>query len=624
MRSLKVGGRATEWAEAISNEWIPLHRTCLPETVVIFRLRCCRRSKPGGIVTQSGLHRCRSASLSHSSHELAARGESIQIGSHGDTLATLVSEAHLQSDASKVFDLTQVGVPRLLFALLSQRFTGRLELGQPAPHAGHRVITFRGGLPRRCDWQVPGTQIGQVLIEQEALDRETLARSLEFLDPDKRLGRQLVEQGSIDEDQLSRALRVQCERRLVDLCSADEGEVLVTSSSTEDDDDYPDARTLWVIGRGVQQHVDASRIEAELGDKLQQRVRTISGFDRYRSQFEFDRAHERALTLLARSHGATAAEIAERTELEEVQAKQLVYLLGICKMLAAGQNVASAEPADSAVSMVRGVPPIRDERSEDEPAAVARKVTSSVSSGAEPAAVLGVEDDADLRAIDRAARSLLDRLVLDARTEQDQEIVGQARNAVERVRDACRERRQQYVDAHAPRLLRERNWARALPLFEDRLQLTPNDPPTRAVLAWLRYQTSTKSPREVQRALDALNRITSQQPQLGDAHYYKGLLLVERDDTARAIRAFQTAAELDPKNIDAERHARILRAGGKLPEPEKPAPSAAVPQFKPKKRKQGPRSHYWSGPWPAIWVVTGLLLTALIAAQIVLRLDADF
>lgn len=549
-----------------------------------------------------------------------------------------MNEPH-QSDGSRIIDLSRVGIPRLLFSLLSQRFTGRVELGQPPPDEGHRIVSFRGGLPRICRWHVEGTRVGELLVEQGSLEQSALDAVLADPEEGKLLGRQLIDAQLVSLDDVALALRSQCEQRLVELCSAHEGEALVAPSEGEEDDEYPDARTLWVLVRGVRRHFSPDRIEKELGDKLAQPFRTIDAFERYRPQFEFDAAEAQALALMARPEGASAQMLVAEGQLDPVRAKQLVYVLGVCKMLGAPKRTASqeSEPAstapedsDAAISMVSAVMPVGSLRSSADALARARTLNRYVAQGSPDHLVFGIDENADLRTIEKAARRLLDVLRPEGVEGKDaQQEVRQAERAVDRMRQTLRSKRAKQVDERAATTLEKGDWTAALPLFEDRLQLEPNDPPTRAVLAWLRFQGSTRTPREAQRGIDALGRIIDQHPGLLEARYYKALLLLERSETRRALEAFDRVLEIDPEHADARAHAERLRGDAKAGADPKPSRSEAkrhraepVPELRPKKRSS--QHPLWSGPWPTIWVGTGIVLFVLVVAQIVLRLDFDF
>jgi tetratricopeptide (TPR) repeat protein len=55
-----------------------------------------------------------------------------------------------------------------------------------------------------------------------------------------------------------------------------------------------------------------------------------------------------------------------------------------------------------------------------------------------------------------------------------------------------------------------------------------------------------------QRVLEASGRRSA------DLHNLRGLLLIEQDDQARALRAFQQAVEIDPEHVDANRNIAMV------------------------------------------------------------------
>mgnify|MGYP000697501590 CR=1 FL=1 len=81
---------------------------------------------------------------------------------------------------AEVVDLQAIGLPRLVFALLRQRFSGLLSVPQAEPDAGERSVWFQGGMPIFTDWVSASDSLGQILVETgqltpEERDRATLA-----------------------------------------------------------------------------------------------------------------------------------------------------------------------------------------------------------------------------------------------------------------------------------------------------------------------------------------------------------------------------------------------------------------------------------------------------------------
>src|SRR5690606_22270731 len=153
-----------------------------------------------------------------------------------------VTGAGAGAGASKRVRLEEVSVPRLLFALLRQRFSGTLVLEQPPPHPGRRTVWVRGGMPVFTDWVAPSEVLGQVLQGLRFVTEDQLRRALEAMAAQGGLlGQQLLAQGVLDRPRLLEALRQQCVRKLVGVFALRAGEatVVVGDGSGVDDDLLP-------------------------------------------------------------------------------------------------------------------------------------------------------------------------------------------------------------------------------------------------------------------------------------------------------------------------------------------------------------------------------------------------
>ena len=138
---------------------------------------------------------------------------------------------------AEVVDLQAIGLPRLVFALLRQRFSGLLSVPQAEPDAGERSVWFQGGMPIFTDWVSASDSLGQILVETgqltpEERDRATLALQSPgpeaAASPRERLGHYLVRRRLLTTAQLRKALRIQCARKLVHAFAVRSGEAHVT------------------------------------------------------------------------------------------------------------------------------------------------------------------------------------------------------------------------------------------------------------------------------------------------------------------------------------------------------------------------------------------------------------
>jgi tetratricopeptide (TPR) repeat protein len=111
----------------------------------------------------------------------------------------------------------------------------------------------------------------------------------------------------------------------------------------------------------------------------------------------------------------------------------------------------------------------------------------------------------------------------------------------------------------ADKLLRAGRFDRALEHYERAAALTPDEADFHAGIAWCRYNLGAKDTTAAKIAELQLAEITEANPKLARAHYFRGLVLMNLGRDKAAIDALTAAHQHDPRLIDAERQARILR-----------------------------------------------------------------
>lgn len=254
--------------------------------------------------------------------------------------------------ASKRVSLQQVSVPRLLFALLRQRFSGTVVLEQPAPHVGTRTVWFRGGMPVLTDWAAPGDVLGQVLLGMRLVDDDGLRRGLEAMTArGGRLGERLVEEGLLDRARLLEALRQQCTRKLVQLFALRAGEATVVVGEEQGDGLDPDLLPLNVLGlvlAAVGVTYDEVRVEAEMGPALRAPLQATGALARYRSHFGFRAGDEAIVQTL--EHGTTLDQLTALPGVGLRRAAQVVLTLWACQMLRTGVAATQATAPTTATA----------------------------------------------------------------------------------------------------------------------------------------------------------------------------------------------------------------------------------------------------------------------------------
>jgi hypothetical protein len=121
------------------------------------------------------------------------------------------------------------------------------------------------------------------------------------------------------------------------------------------------------------------------------------------------------------------------------------------------------------------------------------------------------------------------------------------------------------------KLLHAGKFDRALAVFEQAAVLNPTEADFTASIVWCRYQLSGKKHDDARDVAAALEQILEDAPNLGRAHYYRGLVLLRMGNEHLALSAFNEAHKADPKLTDAERQARAI----------------TLRRGKPKKKKKG-------------------------------------
>jgi len=271
----------------------------------------------------------------------------------------------------KRVSLEQVSVPRLLFALLHQRFTGTLVVEQPPPYVGARSVWLRGGMPVLTDWVAPAEVLGQVLVGHGLADPGQVQAALEAMSrAGGLLGPHLLAMGAIDRPRLLEGLRQQCTRKLVHLFGLGGGEAVLTLGEVPGlEADLLPVNVLGLVLAGVGVTYDEARVEAEMGPALHAQMRATGALARYRSHFRFRPADEPAIAAL--ESGTQLAQLAALPSVGIRRAAQLVYTLWACQMLRTGAAAeVGAAPAVATPGAAR--PAVPTPVSSATPAAAAR------------------------------------------------------------------------------------------------------------------------------------------------------------------------------------------------------------------------------------------------------------
>jgi tetratricopeptide (TPR) repeat protein len=108
-------------------------------------------------------------------------------------------------------------------------------------------------------------------------------------------------------------------------------------------------------------------------------------------------------------------------------------------------------------------------------------------------------------------------------------------------------------------------------MLRSALSKNPNDFDCLALYAWLLNLMHPSEPAPFDEMLKTLDKALADNPRSERAHQYKGIILKRMKRERDALRHFNKALEINPRNVDAAREVRIaqMRADSNAP----PAPT---------------------------------------------------
>lgn len=511
---------------------------------------------------------------------------------------------------AETVELATIGLPRLVFALLRQRFSGVVTLTQDEPAGGPRTVWFQGGMPIFTDWVSPPDSLGQILVDTGQItgeERDRAVSAVSAAPTHERFGHYLVRRRLLTTAQLRKALRVQCARKLVHCFALRSGVVTVTPGEAGPIDEHTlgaQVNALELIFAGVKAHYDWPRIAAEMGPAAAAPLRLRSSLGRYHPHFHFSPADEALLAAFTPS--ATIAEAAARTGQLPERAAQVAHTLWACQML----KPAASPPAEHGDEPARpeehvrkasiGAGAITPERIAEFTAELAR-IESAVAAGAHAFDLLGLPRTAERPQIRAAWHALSRRFHPDALHHQE---LGHLRERSEAIFASLNEAYQILIDPaqreelvallragmrpgsgpHSPvptpqailesdvamreadTLLRVGNFDRALERYHRAAQLSPDEVEPQVAIAWCEYQRSADKSDRRESTRTVLLQLLKLQPRCARAHYYLGLLHLHAGEDDAALAAFAAALEHEPEMIDAKRQVHAIELRRKSPQ----------------------------------------------------------
>jgi tetratricopeptide (TPR) repeat protein len=110
----------------------------------------------------------------------------------------------------------------------------------------------------------------------------------------------------------------------------------------------------------------------------------------------------------------------------------------------------------------------------------------------------------------------------------------------------------------------------ALEFFEKADKLNPDDPSITASIAYCHFALTNHNSNDADAALEILEPLAAQHEKIARIHYYIGMVIVRSEGKkSRAHEAFQTAFNLDPRLLEAQRQLHALQVKSRQARKEK-------------------------------------------------------
>jgi DNA-binding response OmpR family regulator/tetratricopeptide (TPR) repeat protein len=511
--------------------------------------------------------------------------------------------------ASARGDFTEAPFAEVLAGLHRQGATGALLLRREKVK---KIIYFRQGVPVSVKSNRLSECLGRVMVREGMLSEADCESSLSRM---KSSGRQqgtvLIEMGVISPHNLRYALDLQLRAKLMDVFSWMSGEWQFNAAAQPPPDTVRlELSPAAIIHEGVRSGFDEARLRARLGS-VSERVVWPTDDPLFAGQ-DMGLGDEE-LQLLSRMDGSrSVADLRTLGVLSPLDTDRLLYALLAAQMveLRTTRREAPVPPA-AEVSKVEAVteelPPgadddeepleLEDEVVEDEDSSLRERLLGTLAAMKRMNyfELLGVRSDASADEVQRAHRELvreyhLDKFVGSSSAEVRtlastvQQLLRSARDALQDVASRADYRaklgsggvRHEVGEAVGRMLQAESTFRRgqallaagdvvgAQPLFDEAVQLQPEEGEFVAYLGWARFQAHPGVQEEAQVARAALERAVQLSPTLEKAHLFLGYVLKALGRAEEATRAFEKALECNPSSAEALRELSILSWAGSL------------------------------------------------------------
>jgi CheY-like chemotaxis protein len=473
---------------------------------------------------------------------------------------------------------------RILQRVYADRLTGALLLLRESVK---KIVYFVEGYPASVRSNILGECLGQILLQQKMISRQTLDESLQRMKADKKhQGTVLVEMGALSPYNLTRALVAQMEAKFYEIFSWRTGDfAFKEGKGAPDEPVHLERAPAALILEGIRRHYDQERVRSVLAAFAGQYIAPSRDALRRLQDITADASERRFIESLDGSLRLEAALAASPVPIQ--RARLLLVAMSEAGMIEPSRSKRATEPRRPAGEPA---PAPVEQKGREELAAVFETMRTQTHFE-----VLGVPTDAPPGDVDAAyeelareyhpdqfrarpddVRSLglkiFDRLgeaqvVLrdTARRRKYQAQLERERSELEEADSAPFIQRESSGDAAEQvyfagvEHLRARRYREAVQAFRQAASLSPGQASYRGALGWALFRQAPADIDAIQAGLTELRRAVQMEPTNPWVRISLGRFFAETGYPDDAIAEFEVALRLNPGLADIEEEIRRLR-----------------------------------------------------------------
>jgi CheY-like chemotaxis protein/tetratricopeptide (TPR) repeat protein len=474
---------------------------------------------------------------------------------------------------------------RILQRVYADRLTGALLLLRESVK---KIVYFVDGYPVSVRSNILGECLGQILVQQKMISKQTLDESLQRMKADKKhQGTVLVEMGALSPYNLSRALAAQMEAKFYEIFSWRTGDfAFKEGKGAPDEPVHLERAPAALILEGIRRHYDQERVRSVLAAFAGQYVAPSRDALRRLQDITADAGERRFIESLDGSLRLEAALAASPVPIQ--RARLLLVAMSEAGMIEPSRSKRSGDDRRRSNGETPVVP--IEQKGREELAAVHETMR-----GQTHFEVLGVGTDASASEVDAAyeelareyhpdqfrarpddVRSLgmkiFDRLgeaqvVLrdtgrrrkyQAQLERERAVLDEADSAPFVQRESTGDAAEQVYFAGVEHL-RAGRYREAVQAFRQAASLSPGQASYRGALGWALFRQAPADIDAIQAGLTELRRAVQMEPSNPWVRISLGRFFAETGYPDDAISEFEVALKLNPGLGDIEEEIRRLR-----------------------------------------------------------------